>query len=47
MPKHKFGTPEEWSASRKALLEGEQELANVDEELAKQRQELPWVPVVR
>jgi predicted dithiol-disulfide oxidoreductase (DUF899 family) len=45
MPKHTVGTREEWSAARKALLEREQELAGVDEELAKQRQELPWVPV--
>ena len=45
MPKHKVGTREEWSAARKALLEREQELAGVDEELAKQRMELPWVPV--
>ncbi len=45
MPKHKVGTREEWSAVRKELLEREQELGNLDEELAKQRQELPWVPV--
>jgi hypothetical protein len=41
MPKHKVGTREEWSAARKALLEREQELAGVDEELAKQRHERP------
>lgn len=45
MPRHKVGTQEEWSAARKALLEREQELGNLDEELANQRQELPWVPV--
>jgi predicted dithiol-disulfide oxidoreductase (DUF899 family) len=45
MPKHKVGTREEWAAARKALHEREQELGSVDEELAKQRQELPWVPV--
>jgi predicted dithiol-disulfide oxidoreductase (DUF899 family) len=45
MPKHTVGTREEWSAARKELLEREQELGNLDEELAKQRQELPWVPV--
>ncbi len=41
MPKHKVGTREEWSAAHKALLEREQEqeLGNLDEELAKQRQE--------
>src|SRR6266496_4587260 len=45
MPKHKVGTREEWSAARKELLEREQEIGNLDEELAKQRGELPWVPV--
>src|SRR6266700_4560538 len=45
MSSHKIGTREEWSAARKALLEREQELGNADEELAKQRQELPWVRV--
>src|SRR5207249_4594967 len=45
MPKHIVGTREEWSAARKALLEREQELGSVDEELAKQRAELPWVAV--
>jgi predicted dithiol-disulfide oxidoreductase (DUF899 family) len=45
MPKHEVGTREEWAAARKALHEREQELGNLDEELAKQRAELPWVPV--
>ena len=45
MPKHKVGTREEWSAGRKKLLEREQELGNLDEELAKRRKELPWVAV--
>jgi predicted dithiol-disulfide oxidoreductase (DUF899 family) len=45
LPKHKVGTREEWSAARKELLEREQALGNLDEELAKQRHELPWVPV--
>jgi predicted dithiol-disulfide oxidoreductase (DUF899 family) len=45
MPKHEVGTREEWSAACKELLEREQELGNLDEELAKQRKELPWVPV--
>jgi hypothetical protein len=45
MPKHKVGTQEEWSAAREELLGREQELGDLDEELAKQRQELPWVPV--
>jgi predicted dithiol-disulfide oxidoreductase (DUF899 family) len=45
MKKHKVGTQEEWRAASNALHEREQELGNIDEELAKQRQELPWVPV--
>src|SRR5437763_122834 len=45
MTKHKVGTQAEWSAARKELHEREQELGNLDEELAKERQELPWVPV--
>src|SRR2546428_1632994 len=45
MPMHKVGTQEEWAAARKALHEREQEIGKLDEELAKQRQELPWVAV--
>ncbi len=45
MTKHKIGTRAEWAAARKELHEREQELSNLDEELAKQRQELPWVRV--
>src|SRR5438094_4724010 len=45
MPKHKVGTREQWAAARKALHEREQELGSLDEELAKQRAELPWVKV--
>ena len=45
MTKHKVGTQEEWAAAVKELHEREQELGKLDEELAKQRQELPWVPV--
>jgi len=45
MTKHKVGTQEEWEAAVKELHEREQELGKLDEELAKQRQGLPWVPV--
>jgi predicted dithiol-disulfide oxidoreductase (DUF899 family) len=45
MPNHKIGTREEWSAARAKLLEREQKLGQLDEELEKQRKELPWVPV--
>src|SRR5438067_8247094 len=36
---------EDWKAALAAVHEREQELARMDEELAKQRQELPWVRV--
>src|SRR6266542_6161924 len=45
MAKHEVGTREDWQAASKALHEREQELGNADEELEKQRQKLPWVPV--
>jgi predicted dithiol-disulfide oxidoreductase (DUF899 family) len=45
MVTHKVGTQEEWAAAVKELHEREQELGKLDEELAEQRQELPWVPV--
>jgi predicted dithiol-disulfide oxidoreductase (DUF899 family) len=45
MTKHKVGTREEWEAARKELREREQDLGSLDEELAMQRSELPWVPV--
>ena len=45
MPQHKVGTAEEWEAAAAAVHEREQELGRLDEEIAKQRQEVPWVPV--
>lgn len=45
MSKHKTGTHQEWLAARLKLLEAEKELTRRSDELAKQRQELPWVPV--
>ena len=45
MLKHAVGTREEWSAAVKELHEREHELGTLDEELAKQRQDLPWVLV--
>ena len=41
----RVGTPEEWRAARIALLEREKELTRRSDELARERQELPWVPV--
>jgi predicted dithiol-disulfide oxidoreductase (DUF899 family) len=45
MMMHRVGTREEWEAARTELRGREQELGDLDEELAKQRRELPWVPV--
>ncbi len=42
---HKVGTQEDWKAAVQAVHEREQELGKLDEEIAKQRQELPWVRV--
>jgi predicted dithiol-disulfide oxidoreductase (DUF899 family) len=39
------GTREEWLAARLALLEAEKELTRHGDEVARRRQELPWVPV--
>jgi len=39
------GTREEWLAAREKLLEREQELSRLGEELAEERQKLPWVRV--
>jgi predicted dithiol-disulfide oxidoreductase (DUF899 family) len=45
MPEHKIGTREEWRAAVEAVHERERELGKLDEDTAKQRQELPWVRV--
>jgi predicted dithiol-disulfide oxidoreductase (DUF899 family) len=45
MTEHKTGTREEWQAARDELLKLENEHAERSEELARQRQALPWVPV--
>jgi predicted dithiol-disulfide oxidoreductase (DUF899 family) len=41
----KEGTREEWLAARLELLKAEKELTHRSDELARQRQELPWVRV--
>ena len=41
----RVGTREEWLAARVQLLEREKELTRRSDELARQRAELPWVPV--
>lgn len=45
MTSHKIGTREEWLAARTELLNAEKELTRLNDELAKQRQALPWVKV--
>jgi predicted dithiol-disulfide oxidoreductase (DUF899 family) len=45
MTDHQTGTREEWLAARADLLEREKELTRMGDELARQRRELPWVPV--
>jgi predicted dithiol-disulfide oxidoreductase (DUF899 family) len=45
MSNHKTGTREEWLAARLELLEAEKELTRRGDDLARKRQELPWVPV--
>src|SRR5262249_42388673 len=42
MTKHRTGTREQWLAARIALLAEEKELTRRSDELARQRQELPW-----
>src|SRR4029079_18718983 len=43
MTKHRTGTRKEWLAARLKLLKAEKELTHRSDELAQQRQELPWV----
>ena len=45
MTPHKTGTREAWLAARLELLEAEKEHMRRGDELAQQRQELPWVRV--
>ena len=45
MTKHKTGTRKEWLAERLKLLEAEKEHTRRGDELARQRQDLPWVRV--
>src|SRR5689334_1927647 len=45
MPTHITGTREDWLKARLALLEAEKELTRRSDELARRRQQLPWVRV--
>ena len=43
MATHKTGTREEWLTARLELLKAEKELTHKSDDVARQRQELPWV----
>src|SRR5215472_12383984 len=45
MTSHKTGTREEWLAARLELLDAEKALTRQSDELARRRQQLPWVRV--
>jgi predicted dithiol-disulfide oxidoreductase (DUF899 family) len=45
MREHTIGSPEEWQAAREELLQREKEHTRMADELARQRRDLPWVPV--
>src|SRR5882672_2434313 len=45
MTNQRTGTREEWLAARLELLDAEKELTRRGDELARQRQQLPWVRV--
>src|SRR5262249_13973357 len=45
MTKHQTGTRDEWLRARLTLLEAEKDFTRRSDELARQRQELPWVRV--
>lgn len=45
MPKHKVGTREEWRAARVDLLKAEKDLVHRSDDIARRRQDLPWVRI--
>ena len=45
MTQHRTGTRKEWLAARLELLEAEKDLTRRSDEVARRRQELPWVRV--
>jgi predicted dithiol-disulfide oxidoreductase (DUF899 family) len=45
MTTHKTGTREEWLRARLQLLKAEKELSHHSDELARRRQQLPWVAI--
>jgi predicted dithiol-disulfide oxidoreductase (DUF899 family) len=45
MTSHKIASPDEWLAARAELLKREKEDTRMNDDLARERRELPWVPV--
>jgi predicted dithiol-disulfide oxidoreductase (DUF899 family) len=45
MTEHKIGTRQDWLAARVKLLDAEKEFTRRGDEVARQRQELPWVRI--
>jgi predicted dithiol-disulfide oxidoreductase (DUF899 family) len=45
MTAHQTGTRDQWLKARVELLKAEKEFTHRSDELARQRQELPWVPI--
>jgi len=45
MTEHRIGTREEWQAAREELLRREKDHTRLGDELARERRELPWVPI--
>src|SRR6059036_1372947 len=45
MSTHRIATREQWRAERLDLLEAEKDLTHRSDELARRRQELPWVRI--
>jgi predicted dithiol-disulfide oxidoreductase (DUF899 family) len=45
MPTHRVATREEWRTERLDLLEAEKDLTHRSDELARRRQQLPWVKI--
>jgi predicted dithiol-disulfide oxidoreductase (DUF899 family) len=45
MPEHATGNREEWLAVRRELLDAEKRHLRRGDEIARMRQELPWVPI--
>ena len=47
MTSHRIGTREEWLRARVELLQAEKELTHQSDEVARRRQQLPWVRIDR